>query len=141
MFLAAAVPPEPHVVVPLGLTHFLIVGGCLAGWFFGISYTLKMPWWKYQMGWNLFVVRFGIGVVLTPGMLHYMWNVDVTSPFYQWFSTIVFGLVFLAVLHSIYMLFIQPSAGKKVKPPAPDSIGSLRDQLKRDRSLDGEPGA
>lgn len=141
MLLAAA--SEVHEVVPIGLTDFLIIGTCLASWFFGIAYTSRMPWWKYQMGINLFVLRFGIGLILTPFTLHYFFSLNVTSPFYQWFSTIIFALVGLAVCHTSYMLLIQPGAEKqkKAKPPAPDSVKGFWQQLRRDRSLDGEPGS
>lgn len=98
-------------VVPIGLTNFLTEATCLLSLFFGISYTVMRRWWKYQMGWNLFTLRTSLGLVLLPYTLHLLLGVRYDSPFYQWFTTVIFVLVPLAVLHSIYMLFLPALEG------------------------------
>jgi hypothetical protein len=128
-------PPE---VVPLWLNHSLIVATCLLAFFFAVAYTVKRQWWKYQMGWNLFVMRVGIGFVLLPFTLHELFGISVTSPFYQWFSTVVFVLVPAAIFHIIYLLFADPADNDEpMKSAAPDSVRGLR--LKR-RYQDGAGG-
>jgi hypothetical protein len=92
-------------VVPLGLKNFLTTATCLVSLFFGISYTVMRRWWRYQMGWNLFVLRVAIGFILLPFTLHLMFGISYTSVFYQWFTIIVFILVPLALVHITWLLY------------------------------------
>lgn len=108
---------EAARIVPLGLSQFLTVLTCLASLFFGLSYTIMRRWWRYQMGWNLFFLRTAIGFVLLPYTLHVLFGIGSQSAFSQWFSTIVFILVPLALLHITWMLY-APAVRALVKKPA-----------------------
>src|SRR6185312_518289 len=119
---------EAASVVPIGFVHALVVATCALALIFCVYYTVRMPWWQTQMGWNLFIMSACLGLFTLPSTVAFLVGIDVTSAFFQWFIVICFSVVPLLEVHRIWLLWRAPDS----HAPAGSSAGSVTEgQLPR----------
>lgn len=112
-------------VLPVWVSHLIVVAPFTVAVLFAVLYTLKAPWWRTWMGQNLFFFDVAVAVSLTPAFVQYAFHMNGDSEFFQWLLVADLGLVSLMVVQRIYLLFKEQKGwnwvrAKRHDVPLPD---------------------
>src|SRR5690242_8362833 len=100
--------PAYHIYVPQAFTGWvtmitwvLAVLFCL--WFTGdaLYFKVENPWWRTQMGRNMFALAAVIALTLLPGVLFRFFHVNVFTAWWQWYTTVVFTMAAPVLAHRL----------------------------------------
>lgn len=66
-----------------------------------LYYKVENPWWKTQMGRNMFSLAGTIALTLLPSVLFKLFRINIITASWQWYTAVVFTLCVPILAHRL----------------------------------------
>lgn len=119
--------PGYHVYVPPDLTGTVVLVTWVLAVLFCLWYTwdalyfkVDNPWWRTQMGRNMFALAATIALTLVPSVLFEVFHTDVITAFWQWYGVVSFTMAAPVLAHRLgYGILLRVRDLRAIKRAAP----------------------
>lgn len=103
---------------------------------FVVGYSVLAPWWEHKVGWSVVLLDITLTLVLTPGVIHLLFNVPTTGIFFVWYRCLSLFAVAAVTLWRLALVKIAQDEMRReivaVLPPedpaedSPDDVEESR---------------
>jgi hypothetical protein len=101
----------------LDLADASVISAFLSSVIFVIGYSLRAPWWRYQVGRAVVSLDLALGLALLPSFLRLAFHFSAADQFYDWYATLSLFLVAAVTLWRLYtIVYVQTHTGVDAAP-------------------------
>ncbi len=71
---------------------------------FVIGYSALAPWWTHRVGWSVVMLDITLGLVLTPTVLHLLFNLYTGGLFFTWYRCLSLFAIAAVTLWRLWLV-------------------------------------